>query len=693
MAPLLRQPLMAPLLPTDEGTLHAQLLDLRHAERASDAELLVLVEAACMALAKVDQDLGLSVAARPCTGQDRDAWQTLVAEKRSSKYELSGDETLTPTLLVPLLRRGARLSCVDAELGDRLLNAIGTLTASLAGHGEHTYQIGLGGGTPAPLVLHHIGALSPVSRLGIGACTSGWAGLRVAGNTVLELGCGTGAVGLACAVLGASEVWCTDVDKDSLALVRRSAASNSATTLRAATLLRATLCPDGMARRFGLVVANVIDGGDDALSAATMRAAALRAAARYVDRTNLDARVLCCFGQPRRRAGVGGRRREESTDDWMEADGEAAARLGEVALDCGLGLVASSPISASPAEGSHVEESALLFLFAPTTREHEMAADASPEGGIVHADRPHEFNVASEAAAPEGWVSAAAGSLVDNGACVLRSSEGQALIPAELIERCRCDARPRLDRLLRLAAEARRVEEASVDVARVDDASAIAPAAGGEAPLRFQELYSRAPWECRFDMTVLREPSVAASVQSEQVAADGEPMAADASKSLAAPWRALLAAIDPLVRPVLLSSGLFGGGDDDELCIEAVGCVLSLPGAPGQMWHPDCKSRVGLVNAFVPLVPLSEANGPTAVALGSHQPPRPTCPKVVRPLLAAAEVLLFDWRTWHRGCANVSTADRPVAYVTYARRGIQGNATYKCDLPSLETSHMRLLQR
>ena len=151
-----------------------------------------------------------------------------------------------------------------------------------------------------------------------------------------------------------------------------------------------------------------------------------------------------------------------------------------------------------------------------------------------------------------------------------------------------------------------------------------------------------------------------------------------------AAWRELYDAIDAIVRPVLAASGLFGDGDQtDEIVVDHVGYVLSMPGAPGQVWHPDAVDRVGLVNAFVPLVPLSDANGPTALALGSHRPPRPACPRVVRPLLHVGEVLLFDWRTWHRGCANSSPADRPVAYVTYVRRGVVG-ASYKRGLPSLE---------
>ena len=57
-------------------------------------------------------------------------------------------------------------------------------------------------------------------------------------------------------------------------------------------------------------------------------------------------------------------------------------------------------------------------------------------------------------------------------------------------------------------------------------------------------------------------------------------------------------------------------------------------------------------------------------------------PRIVQPALAAGEVLLFDWRIWHRGLANHSDRDRPVAYVTYARRGVRG-ASYKDELPSL----------
>ena len=86
----------------------------------------------------------------------------------------------------------------------------------------------------------------------------------------------------------------------------------------------------------------------------------------------------------------------------------------------------------------------------------------------------------------------------------------------------------------------------------------------------------------------------------------------------------------------------------------------------------------------MPLVLLSDANGPTALALVTHRAETAEGrPRVVRPLLAPGEKLLFDWRRWHRCCANHSHTDRPVAYVTYARRGVTG-AAYKAGLPSLE---------
>lgn len=691
-----RHPLLAPLLQTEhEHTIHAQLLGLRAAllsPTTSDVELVELVEAISMHATSVDQEVVLSAAAQPHSGE-RGQRHAIITEKRIASGEPAGDETMTPTMLVPLLRRASRLACTDAELGERLLDAVGTLTASLAGHGEHTYRIGLGGSTGS-LSIRHLpsgqcaGArFSPVALLGLGAVAAGWAGLRVEGRAVLELGCGTGAVGIACATLGAKEVWCTDIDADALALAARNAAINGAacSAVRVARLdMHGTERTDAPAdvpltRRFGLVVAaNVVHGGDDA-------PAVVAAAARRLDLADPVARVLCCLGLAHRSAN-GGRRAIEGY--------EASVRIGESVFDSSLRIVASEVVAADAQS-----EALLLLLLAPATAAARREAPRRPlEGGAGPApsdddgdgDARRRLCEVDVSAAPAGWTATAAAALVQDGACVLRRCS--AAIPAEVVERCRCDARPRLDRLLRLAAAASARARACGGDA---DGGGGGGECGGDTPLRFQQLWSRAPWERRFDVTVLNgggrnmEASTVAPLQSSGVDASS-PMPPPPSSSSVAPWRALLACIDALVRPVLTASGLFGeargDADADKLCVEAVGFVLSLPGAPGQVWHPDSEAQVGLVNVFVPLVPLSDANGPTAVALGSHGgggAARPSCPRVVRPLLDAGEVLLFDWRTWHRGCANTSADDRPVACVTYARRGVEG-ASYKRAMPTLE---------
>ena len=63
-----------------------------------------------------------------------------------------------------------------------------------------------------------------------------------------------------------------------------------------------------------------------------------------------------------------------------------------------------------------------------------------------------------------------------------------------------------------------------------------------------------------------------------------------------------------------------------------------------------------MINVFCPLVALSELNGPTEFRPGSHLWPTstsdddgtPTCAPVA-PLLLQGEILLFDYRCYHRG--------------------------------------------
>jgi len=266
-----------------------------------------------------------------------------------------------------------------------------------------------------------------------------------------------------------------------------------------------------------------------------------------------------------------------------------------------------------------------------------------------------------------------------------------------VIETCLRDARPRLHQMFDLARQYDSTESAPMSSqtadSQVERDLAKAAKLGG---MQYLELYSRNGNERRFDVTLVdvRDAWVGGAVESAAVPAA---------------WRTLFASIDALVRPVL--SGLLPyAAEGTPAEIESAGFLLSEPGAPVQNWHPDEALTVGLATVFVPLVDLSESNGPTELALATHldpdtpnrvlrydfspqaacefspqrgwQPHHPSGLVLVKPLLACGSLLLFDWRTWHRGGPNASACDRPVAYVTYHARGVRAHK-YKTKLPSL----------
>ena len=126
------------------------------------------------------------------------------------------------------------------------------------------------------------------------------------------------------------------------------------------------------------------------------------------------------------------------------------------------------------------------------------------------------------------------------------------------------------------------------------------------------------------------------------------------------------------------SDGLHAASDSPR--VDSFGCVTALAGAPEQHYHPD-GTAVGLINAFVPLVSLTWENGPTELRPGSHvwretalgSEPRwdEKRTATAAPTMSAepgSAMLLFDYRCYHRGRANHSTAARPVAYVVFTTR-------------------------
>jgi hypothetical protein len=115
------------------------------------------------------------------------------------------------------------------------------------------------------------------------------------------------------------------------------------------------------------------------------------------------------------------------------------------------------------------------------------------------------------------------------------------------------------------------------------------------------------------------------------------------------------------------------------------GAVLSAPGSADQPLHMDgghlfqsthgyeqTQNPPHCVNVFVPLVDITQENGPTEFWPGSHVLSRARdayngqTPSVK---LAGqiGDIIIFDYRVVHRGLANRGTENRPLLYLTYAR--------------------------
>jgi predicted nicotinamide N-methyase len=184
----------------------------------------------------------------------------------------------------------------------------------------------------------------------------------------------------------------------------------------------------------------------------------------------------------------------------------------------------------------------------------------------------------------------------------------------------------------------------------------------------------------------------------------GPPEAMTAAADACAAWQLLRQESDPWVTPVLQRSGLMEAETEtssSELPTEsnspdqkqkqkktvsggnttAVGCVVSYPHAPAQHFHADGRER-GIVNVFLPLRDVTRALGPTSFKLGSHhwdhecQYPDRAAKRLaataveVTPELKKGALLLYDYRVMHRGGANATDAQRPVAYVMKSRPGL-----------------------
>ena len=92
---------------------------------------------------------------------------------------------------------------------------------------------------------------------------------------------------------------------------------------------------------------------------------------------------------------------------------------------------------------------------------------------------------------------------------------------------------------------------------------------------------------------------------------------------------------------------------------------------------------------FLPLCDLNEENGPTASLPGLHQrwtsdaleaeadaPGSSTAGAPAIMDVHAGDAIIFDYRILHRGLANTSAEDRPLAYFTYGRSWFRDATNY-----------------
>jgi Phytanoyl-CoA dioxygenase (PhyH) len=118
---------------------------------------------------------------------------------------------------------------------------------------------------------------------------------------------------------------------------------------------------------------------------------------------------------------------------------------------------------------------------------------------------------------------------------------------------------------------------------------------------------------------------------------------------------------------------------DDGFVLGAFGVVCSLPSAPAQHQHDDGGNlfpQPGLngilpaagITVAIPLLEMNEANGTTALWIGSHRDANIGFKEVaIEPVVREGSCMLWDFRLKHGGTPNRSSLPRPLLYLTYCR--------------------------
>lgn len=108
---------------------------------------------------------------------------------------------------------------------------------------------------------------------------------------------------------------------------------------------------------------------------------------------------------------------------------------------------------------------------------------------------------------------------------------------------------------------------------------------------------------------------------------------------------------------------------DSKPNIAASGFLINQPSSTDQLWHRDGPDE-GFINVFIPLVDLSQELGPTAVISRTHLTDESTSDSnsiKIAPLMKRGQILLMDYRTFHRGLGNTSSnTTRTLAYTVFS---------------------------
>lgn len=125
----------------------------------------------------------------------------------------------------------------------------------------------------------------------------------------------------------------------------------------------------------------------------------------------------------------------------------------------------------------------------------------------------------------------------------------------------------------------------------------------------------------------------------------------------------------------------------EDVKLESFGVVLSKPGSKMQHVHSD---GPGLFNAGIdrllpahavtvvfPLIEMNETHGTTAIWPATHRKDMQENDEPVKYVVPEGSCAIWDFRVKHGGTENLSTVDRPVIYMTYARRWWEDPTNFK----------------